>query len=233
MHLQPVRIFVESLVRSEFAYVAETLLLRGGYRKTHFQADQTTLQSVSQMGEAYAGTIERLVLPEHVQFNPAFTRNPSLARPPEVCRFQELILQTAIRRRLRDAINLGEFLIALNIVIPPADSFEIMGEKALTQGHINLLMKQRVPLGSSMRIPLEVKMNRGQVRDLAQLRGYMDEIGECPIGVLIAPDFSKDTVRKAHPVNITLIQYSFSTDLKRAQTFDEICQDLTLRPFTK
>ena len=40
----------EPMVRVEFAYVAENLLLRGGYRKTHFQADQTTLQAVSQMG---------------------------------------------------------------------------------------------------------------------------------------------------------------------------------------
>jgi hypothetical protein len=48
--LAPVRKLEETLVRVEFAYVAENLLLRGGYRKTHFQADQTTLSSVSQMG---------------------------------------------------------------------------------------------------------------------------------------------------------------------------------------
>jgi len=45
--LTPIRKLEESLVRPEFAYVAENLLLRGGYRKTHFQADQTTLQNVS------------------------------------------------------------------------------------------------------------------------------------------------------------------------------------------
>lgn len=43
LYLNTVRRFEESLVRAEFAYVAENLLLRGGYRKTHFQADQTTL----------------------------------------------------------------------------------------------------------------------------------------------------------------------------------------------
>src|SRR6266478_3843774 len=51
LHLQPIRVFNELLVRAEFAYVAENLLLRGGYSKTHFQADQTTLQAVSQMGK--------------------------------------------------------------------------------------------------------------------------------------------------------------------------------------
>jgi hypothetical protein len=50
VYLEQLRKFEESLIRTEFAYVAENLLLRGGYRKTHFQADQTTLQNVSQMG---------------------------------------------------------------------------------------------------------------------------------------------------------------------------------------
>src|SRR5271155_1559649 len=50
LQLEAVRTFSEALVRAEFAYVAENLLLRGGYSKTHFQADQTTLQSASQMG---------------------------------------------------------------------------------------------------------------------------------------------------------------------------------------
>lgn len=52
LHLQLLRRFDESLVRQEFRYVAENLLLRGGYAKTHFQADQTTLQNVSQLGNA-------------------------------------------------------------------------------------------------------------------------------------------------------------------------------------
>ena len=53
LELKQLRELREPLVRTEFAYVAENLLLRGGYRKTHFQADQTTLQNVSQMGSAF------------------------------------------------------------------------------------------------------------------------------------------------------------------------------------
>ena len=56
--LKPIRKLEEPLVRAEFAYVAENLLLRGGYRRTHFQADQTTLQAVSQMGKLYEDEIE-------------------------------------------------------------------------------------------------------------------------------------------------------------------------------
>ena len=62
LNLVPIRKLDESLVRAEFAYVAESLLLRGGHRKTHFQADQTTLQSASQLGELYNETIARLNL---------------------------------------------------------------------------------------------------------------------------------------------------------------------------
>ena len=80
LRLKPVRAFVEPLVRAEFSYVAENLLLRGGYRKTHFQADQTTLQSVSQMGSPFDGAAEDLPLPEHRTFTPSFTRNRDLVK---------------------------------------------------------------------------------------------------------------------------------------------------------
>src|SRR5580704_2468622 len=65
LQLQPIRTFIEPIVRTEFFYVAENLLLRGGYRKTHFQADQTTLQSVSEMGKLTNGSAETLSLPKH------------------------------------------------------------------------------------------------------------------------------------------------------------------------
>ena len=67
LRLRPLRTFNESLVRTEFSYVGENLLLRGGYRKTHFQADQTTLQSVSEMGTRYEEELIPLVLPKHKQ----------------------------------------------------------------------------------------------------------------------------------------------------------------------
>ena len=56
LQLDPLRKFEQSLVREEFAYVAQNLLLRGGYRKSHFQGDQTTLQYVSQLRDAHDGS---------------------------------------------------------------------------------------------------------------------------------------------------------------------------------
>jgi len=234
LQLQPIRTFIEPIVRTEFYYVAENLLLRGGYRKTHFQADQTTLQSVSEMGTRADGSVVPLALPEHTTFIPRFTRSPKLVKTPETCRFDEKILQSAIRRHLMREDNLQMLLAQLNLVGAQAGALEILGEKALTQGHIDLLLKQRVPLGSGLKIPIEVKTKRAQPEDLAQLRGYMDELlGECEVGVLIAADFSKDTMRDARGVGIRLVRYALNSDLKKTPTFEEIYQGLTLEPLEK
>jgi hypothetical protein len=233
LRLGGVRTFSEPIVRAEFSYVAENLLLRGGYRKTHFQADQTTLQSVSQMGTPFAGALEDLEMPDHEVFTPLFTRNPGLVNPPYVFRFQELILQTAIRHELRNETTLVKFLRNIGKTDAPADSLEVLSEKALPQGHIDLLLKQRTPLGSSLRIPLEVKMNRARSKDLAQLRDYVNELGECPVGALIAADFGKMPPFEPTSVKIALIRYSLRVDLRGMVTFDDVCRGLSLEPSTK
>ncbi len=229
LYLQPVRAFIEPIVRTEFYYVAENLLLRGGYRKTHFQADQTTLQSVSEMGTLADGSVVPLPLPEYSIFTPRFTRTKELLKTPETCRFRETILQSAVRRHLVAEDNLQNLLSQLNLVAAQAGALEILGEKALAQGHIDLLLKQRVPLGSALRIPIEVKTNRARPEDLTQLRGYMEELGdECPFGVLVAADFSKQAQAKSEENGVRLVRYNLNVDLKKTPTFDEIYQGLTL-----
>jgi len=232
LHLQPIRVFNELLVRAEFAYVAENLLLRGGYSKTHFQADQTTLQSVSEMGTLADGAAVALSLPEFRTFVPRFTRNKKLVRTPEVCRFKETILQSAIRRRLMSHDNLQTLLTQLGLKGIVATDLEILGEKALPEGHIDLFLKQRVPIGSAPRIPIEVKTGRAQPKDLAQLSGYMDELrGESPVGILIAQDFNKHVAAKAESTRIKLVRYGLGSDLTKTATFDEIHRNLVLEPF--
>jgi hypothetical protein len=229
LHLELARTFSESLIRPEFAYVGENLLLRGGYRKTHFQADQTTLQSVSEMGSRASGTAASLHLPDYTTFTLRFTRNRELLNTPEICRFKEPILQTAIRRHLMDVDNLRVFLERLDLGTDLANALEILGEKALPQGHIDLLIKQRVPLGTTLKIPIEVKTKKTQPKDLAQLRAYMDELrGDCPTGILIAVDFGKGAVREAANFGFKLVRYTLSSDLKQAATFEEIAKGLTL-----
>jgi RecB family endonuclease NucS len=108
---------------------------------------------------------------------------------------------------------------------------EILGEKALPQGHIDLLLKQRVPLGSTSKIPLEVKTNRATAQDIDQLRSYMNELrGDCQAGILIASDFAKGCRQTASEKEIRLVRYLLSTNLQQARTFEEICESLTLEP---
>src|SRR5260370_22872128 len=231
LQLQPIRTFIEPIVRTEFYYVAENLLLRGGYRKTHFQADQTTLQSVSEMGTRTDGPVAALPLPKYTTFTLRFTRNQGLINTPETCRFQEVILQSALRRHMMSEDNLQTLLSPLNFVEVKAGVIEILGEKALTQGHIDLLLKQRVPLGSALTIPIEVKTNRAQPEDVPQLRGYMHELPcECPFGMLIAATFNKRAMTSAPDKGIRLVRYKLNVDLEKTQAFEEIYQSLTLEP---
>jgi hypothetical protein len=229
LYLRPIRIFNELLVRAEFAYVAENLLLRGGYSKTHFQADQTTLQSVSEMGTLADGSVATLPMPEYTTFIPRFTRTKTHVRTPEVIRFSETILQSAIRRHLSLGDNLQVLLNRLDVRGIQAVALEILGEMALPEGHIDLLLKQRVPIGSALKIPIEVKTNNAQLKDLAQLSGYMEELrGECPIGVLVAADFSKQAMARAADRRIKLVRYTLKSDLKQTPTFEEISDGLSL-----
>jgi hypothetical protein len=229
LHLQPIRVFNELLVRAEFAYVAENLLLRGGYSKTHFQADQTTLQSASEMGTLAKEPILPLPMGQYTTFTPQFTRNKELVRTPEVSRFKEPILQSAIRRHLMSETNLQMLLSRLSFEGIRAGELEILGEKALPEGHIDLLLMQRVPLGSGLKIPIEVKTKTAQPKDLDQLRAYMDELrGECPLGILIAGDFNKRVMGSAKDAAVKLVRYAVNADLTKAPTFEEIHQGLSL-----
>jgi len=229
LHLRPYRVFDEPLVRTEFAYVAENLLRRGGYSKTHFQADQTTLQRVSEMGTVADTPPSALDMPEHNIFTLHFGRSKSLARPPEVLSFRETILQSAIRRHLSSEANLQAMLDQIDIhKVQPRD-LEILGEKALPEGHIDLLLKQRVPIGTALKIPIEVKTKIVGPRDVAQLAGYMAQMeGECPAAILIAADFGKKAMATASDNRIKLFRYALGSDLNRAPTFEEVYRGLSL-----
>lgn len=222
LQLKPVRRFEESLVRSEFAYVAENLLLRGGYRRTHFQADQTTLQNVSQMGSVFEGKVEELETPKYATFTPRFTRNRGDVRNPFVFLFQEFILQAIIRQHLSDYGRLGKLLKAIGVDTLDAKNLEVLGEKALPTGNVDILLKEAVPIGVSRKILVEVKTGSASKGDFQQLNGYVNEIGkECIAGIMIARDFSRKTIEE-HGKTLVPIRYSFS-DLNLSNvTFEEM-----------
>ncbi|WP_297518908.1 hypothetical protein [Thermococcus sp.] len=96
------------MVRQEFSYVAENLLLRGGYRKTHFQADTITLYNVSEMGTPFTGKSEHLELNAET-FEPKIVFKRENQVIPEKFYFRELILQSLVRKKIKETI-LGDAL---------------------------------------------------------------------------------------------------------------------------
>lgn len=229
LRLKPVRRFEESLIRAEFAYVAENLLLRGGYRKTHFQADQTTLQSVSQMGKALnKNRCEELAF-EAEKFTPKFTTNRSLVNPPYVFPFREVILQTAIRHYLSNVNNLRSFLEEVGIDEVEASELEVLGEKALAEGHVDIFIKQAVPIGESKSIIIEVKIGEARRADFEQVLAYLSEFGpECLGAVIVARDFVRRASEEFEE-KIASVKYSISRDLSKPQTFEQILRFLKLK----
>lgn len=228
--LKPVRKLNEPLVRHEFHYVAENLLLRGGYRKTHFQADQTTLQNVSQMGEPHKEKIEKLDL-KYDTFTPQFTRNREETEIPRIFFFQEIILQALIRQHLSKPENMENFLNTLSTHELDAKNLEVLGEKALPEGHIDILIKEAIPLGTSKKIIIEVKTGKATEKNFEQLKEYINELGEeCIRGVLITKDFSKKTQTKFK--NIVPITYHLK-DFTKPLSFEELKNRLVLSEFQK
>lgn len=235
LYLEPVRKFEESLVRAEFSYVAENLLLRGGYRKTHFQADQTTLQGVSQMGNLWNENVEELESPSYSTFVPRFTARRENQYIPEVFQLHEFILQSLTRQYLCDNKNLKKLLSEIEIEKISAEDFEVLGEKAFPEGLIDIMMKEAVPIGIARKIIVEVKAGASREQDLAQLSTYRNEIAEECIAVfLIAKGFSSTVIRRANEEHIKLIRYVFNgiDEINGLYTFEELLKRLHLEVVT-
>jgi len=221
---------VHPMVRLEFAYVAENLLLRGGYRKTHFQADQTTLQSVSQIGEVYNKPIETLTISNYKTFTPSIVWDRKLESSTETFYFQESILQSLIRQHLSVNNNLKNFLFSAGLISFKAEDFEVLGEKALSEGYIDILIKDRMPVGYSMKIILEIKTGNAKYKDIEQVQNYIREMGpECIAGVLIAQKFSKKLKEECESIGIKPFIYTFGQiEKSRKYTLEDLKRKLQI-----
>lgn len=232
IQLEPIREFIEPIVRPEFAYVAENLLLRGGYRKTHFQADQTTLQLVSQMGQPYKAEIQEF-RQMYNSFDVSFAFKREHEKIPEIFYFQELILQYLIRHYLSVPNNLNRIFHDIGLDNLSATDFEVLGEKALPEGHIDILIKEKYPCGSCKKIVVEVKKAKIREKDIDQVLRYMEELGdECIKGILIGEGSSrKKQLAKLLEItkdnNIEIYIYELDKD-KQKYTFDELFSNLSL-----
>lgn len=224
LFLKQEREFDEPMVRPEFSYVAENLLLRGGYRKTHFQADTVTFYNVSQMGKPFDGKTETINL-EGQTFEPKIVFSRKLQKIPEKFYFQELVLQSLIRRKIKDTI-LDDILNLLNVT-NSTDEFEVLGEKALPEGFVDIFIKLKHPAGKNKYLLVEVKTGIAKRRDLEQLKRYINEFGSEAIGgVLIAKGFPKSIF---HSSNVLFARYFFANlDTSQEYTYKELLDLLQL-----
>ena len=224
LHLKQERELSEPMVRPEFSYVAENLLLRGGYRKTHFQADAITFYNVSNMGSIYNKSEEKLELSRET-FVPKIVFDRKKQRNPWKFYFQELILQSLVRKKIRNF--LGEILNNFNLNLPE-NEFEILGEKALPEGFVDVFIKLKHPQGSNFYLLVEVKTGEAGRNELEQLESYIKEFGnECRGGILIAKEFSKKNVKTNY--NTLLIKYEFEQINKDEEySYDQLMQKLKL-----
>lgn len=224
LFLKQEREFDEPMVRPEFSYVAENLLLRGGYRKTHFQADRKTLSAVSEIGSVSDNDHENWEVEPDI-FEPKIVFQRELQRIPEKLFFQEVILQSLIRKKLKDSI-LGKVLPSFSLNIP-AEEFEVLGEKALPEGYVDIFIKQKYPAGINKFILAEVKTGKSQKKEMTQLRGYLDEFRRDSAGALmIAREFPR--ISSPRP-DILFLKYSFDhLDRSCEYTYDQLEEMLRL-----
>lgn len=214
----------EPMVRPEFSYVAENLLLRGGYRKTHFQADTVTFYNVSSMGDFYTSRCENLDVDAEV-FEPKIVFRREKENNPEKFYFKELILQSLIRKKI--LLTIFDEILERFKVDHSSDDFEILGEKALPEGYVDIFIKLKHPEGSNKYLLVEVKTGKAQRKDMEQLREYMKELGsEAVGGVLVAKEFPR---RVNNDPKLMPVKYYFDNlDIDGEYTYENLLSMLQL-----
>ncbi|MDL1957495.1 MAG: hypothetical protein LWW95_10715 [Candidatus Desulfofervidus auxilii] len=225
MYLEKKRVLNEPMVRPEFAYVAENLLLRGGYRKTHFQADTVTFYNVSNMGELFSGVEEKLFISAET-FTPRIVFRREMQMVPEKYYFCELILQSLIRRKIRHKYIKN---IANIFGLPEDIEYDVLGEKALPEGYVDIFIKNKHPSTHNYKIIIEVKTGNVGKTDIEQVEKYLNEIGpECVGGIIIGKKFPRK-ILKNPPKNLILIKYRFENlDKNKEYTYRELLEMLKL-----
>ena len=224
LFLEQEREFDEPMVRPEFSYVAENLLLRGGYRKTHFQADTITFYNVSEMDRSFNGKNEAINLEAEI-FEPKIVFNRKLKKNPEKCYFHELILQSVIRGKIKDII-LSDILTFFDVG-NSIDEFEVLGEKALPEGFVDIFIKLKHPTGKNKYLLVEVKTRNAKKKDFEQLKSYLDEFGSEAIGgVLIAKNFPRSIPQIPHILPV--VYYFDNVDKFSEYTYEMLFNALRL-----
>lgn len=197
---------------------------RGGYKKTHFQADETTLNYVSKIGKTKNKIYDQKWIKQSII--PKITFNKNNIDPPYVCLFDELILQVLIKEYIgNNSGNVFNKILNYFNINENYYDFEVLSEKAISSGYIDLLIKRRHPIGKDHKIIIEVKKNKSRKKDIEQLTKYMEELEDCVGGILVANNFTKTCFKQISKTDkkILFIKYDFKNLDK---TKDYVFQDL-------
>lgn len=127
-----------------------------------------TFYNVSNMGTRFEGKNETLCLRGEV-FQPKIVFKKEKVDSERFC-FHELILQSLIRKKIRDEV-LSVVLKQFEVDLSP-DDFEVLGEKALPEGFADIFIKMRHPEGKNLYLVVEVKTGRAYSREVQ--RGIYD-----------------------------------------------------------
>lgn len=187
-----------------------------------------TLYNVSNMGARFEGENEPLHLGNEV-FQPKIVFRKG-RKDSERFRFHELVLQSLVRKKVRDGV-LSMILEHFKVSHLP-DEFEVLGEKALPEGFVDIFIKMKHPEGSNLYFIIEVKTDRAYPQEVAQLELYINELGsECKGGILIAKSFSKRIIADCKFRSILPVKYYFKDlDDEKEYAYEELLSSLRLEP---
>jgi hypothetical protein len=223
LSLERIKIFQDSIAKETYKSVAENLLRRGGYRRSHFQADQYTLRSVSSIDGVLKYDKQSLSLNEFEQFEPKYVLTGADNRI--IFNLRETILQSLIRQWLKLKSNRQKLFGRSGLEWLTESGLEVIGERALPEGYADILIQSGVK--ESPYAIFEVKMGKSKEEDFSQLSNYLDVMNiEGCAGFIISKKATDETHHSQTPIR--QIIYRFEQPIKSPMTSSELLRNLYL-----
>ena len=146
--------------------------------------------------------------------------------------FNEFVLQALAKKHLRDRSNIEGFLSAIGLTEMASYSLEVLGETALPEGQVDVVVKLTDAAEDSELVAIEVKKERASKKDVEQLRQYMDTIETRGRGgALVARAFAAAAIRHGREASLNMFTYDFnSINPEEEHTFEDLLRAFVLRP---
>lgn len=155
----------------------------------------------------------------------------NMQRPaiPEVLKFMENLLHAMLKRSLASPPRLAEVLQRMIRPEVLSRHLEVLGERALEQGIVDVLVKEATGIGQTRQVVLKVKTGNASVADVSQVRTYVDGLAQdCWGGILIAKGASKRVLAVAQGTSIRVCAFSFEGVTPQHETFGQLTDKVRL-----